>query len=319
VSTYIDRLCQLQVEINSELNDLKGAIGNRPSEFALFEKLFNNSWKKLKSSFGKFLREFGEESRKYVATYERELKEEITGFRSNFGIPSLESIDGLTHTSSAQDVYHNFLKQMRIQFLRKLSSLDDVLEKLAERMREDVVDILIVQGELLGLSDKGGASSLEKLIDLLPHESECLKHGFNTLLNFDISYSTFLLPQIRDYLNKAISELEKKPLSPTSKSVEEIRQVIMISYEEIISGCEEVITNTIQVPPRLFYTTVEEFIDNIIYSEDAQSEWRVLLYENRYQVWNVFNEMREFDRLKQKWQQLITNVEAVNANIEGMP
>jgi len=319
VSVYADRLRQLQVELDLKLNDLKRVIENHPSEFALFEKLFNRYWKKLKFSFDRYLIDFETRSIKYAKIYSEESQKKIAEFRSNINISLNELMGELAHADSALNFHHGFLKQVRTQLLRKLSKLDNALTRLAEQMRNDVTTVFSQNEELFGLSDKEGLGSLEELVKLVPDESQSLRHGFQVLSNFSIPYSTLLQPQIREYLNKVISELVEKNLISNSEDVNKIRQVLMSDCEEMINGCEEVLANIAQVPPRLFRATVEEFIDNIIHSEDAQSEWRILLYENRYKVWDEFNQMREFVVLEQEWQQQIMSIEVISANIGRLP
>lgn len=318
VSLHQIRLSELQEGISLELNKAKHVLERQISNFSLFEKLFNSSWKKLTVSLDKFSRE-QKEINPYQNNFELGIEKIIKECRGDSTIPSIEEIETeIDKEGSMQIFYYNFLKQVRIKLSRKFVKLDTILAQLVEQMKNDIVIILVEQG-LSSLTEQRDSNFIRELINLLPHESENLRLGFQILLDFNITYSTFLQARIREFLNSAISEKNSLDLqtnqSLSNLTSKEIHGFLTTSLQDIIAGCENILRETLQEPGRFFYATVEEFIDYVIYAEDAQSEWRIFLYEYRYRIWNVFEETRELAKLEQSWQQLIANVEVANAAI----
>ena len=332
LSTHQSELNQLQEKIRFKLDKAKKIIGTPPSEFTLFEKSFNGFWKRLKPSLESFLREF-ERYEGYTSFLKERFKYKIEELHKNFPIPLNSSVAEWTQDSGVMHAsYRKFLEQVRIRLSREFNTLDSILEELVEMMKDRLARILVEQVELSGLSNSRGSGFFEDLISLVPsNESENLRLGFQILSDFKISYSSFLQPQIRVIINKSISTLEETrisvlneftdPIAISSKVfttpeevTEEIKEILSSSLLEIIQNCEVTLHDSIHELNNLFYVTVEEFVDHVLYTEEAQSEWRIFLYANRHQVWDTFNGIRDFVTIGQEWQQLITDAETVNAN-----
>ena len=61
------------------------------------------------------------------------------------------------------------------------------------------------------------------------------------------------------------------------------------------------------------YARVEQFIDNIIYHEEALADWRKFLRRNRSQVWSDDIGKLERDEQRQKdWDTALNRLEASN-------
>ena len=311
-TAYQSELNELQEYITLILNDAKLAINDSNLLVHTSTELFYDFWSELTNSLMSFLQDV-RSTIKYTDIFSASIYEVIHESRNASIIPTVEIIE-LTRARSGSYVesYNFFLTKMRTEMSRRFIKLDNTLKQISEDMKNDASNILIENIKKINLAeliDKKGAEFLTEFTESLPPNAENLRFGIQALLDFNITYSVFLQPRIREcfvrcYIDNSLNEIDVRLLDS-----QVLHNILTATREEVINDCEQALLNSSHELNRLLYAALEEFIDCVIRTEGARDEWNALIYENNFY---------KFDEIKRNFQQLITDVEVINISTAGL-
>jgi energy-coupling factor transporter ATP-binding protein EcfA2 len=106
---------------------------------------------------------------------------------------------------SLEAVYYVSIPLLRAHLSQKFHKLDKGLKDSITDLKCLVTDVLVQRVTKANLGDLTEAEFLEIMTSLLDERQNKLGLGFQTLSSFDLSYSGLILPEIREYLDVALS------------------------------------------------------------------------------------------------------------------
>jgi energy-coupling factor transporter ATP-binding protein EcfA2 len=339
LSIHIKNIEQIQNAISSELLKSRSDLGNvNNDQFREFMPLFNGFWKKITTGLSELLTELSSSRDDDDMGFQNRARDIIKKCLDNPHIPG-DPVDGIdifldssneesrkmiekynSYVGSYAKVYTEFMDRLRTYISRQFLSLDDGLKYSVERMKNKVANALINQCGLGGLSTECGSDFLAIVAEQIPNNPQTLKlkQGFEILVNFDLSYRSLIQHRIRQHLDELTPN--KNPDLPfdATLSSEQIQINILDSlevfYKSVLRKCENDLYSLSSEPNQSAFAIVEEFVDQVLRSNNCQDEWRIFLMEKRYEVWkDNFDEMGKKTQILQEWITLIGNVSKANS------
>ncbi|BAY26985.1 hypothetical protein NIES2100_68050 [Calothrix sp. NIES-2100] len=331
-SSFCDReLLLIHKEVNTQLNNALSALGNpavmadaiAPGEF---RRLFKPIWQKLANGLEQLLRDLRESGEKErikkafsdkiqdVKKYCQESKQEV--------IPSLEEIDEVRNIKegSYENAYNFFLNKCRTHLSRQFLKIDNGLEELINGVKSQVTDVLIDAGKLGSLTDAQGAEFLKFMAEYLseyPDSLKKLQEGFQLLSDFHLSYRNLFQHRIREQLDDITPD--RKSLNLTSNpSADEILDKLNLLYEKVKAKCIEELEEFASEPGDAAFGIVEEFVDQVLRSKDAEDAWQDFYENERAQIWaSEFAQERKLNEIRKNWLNLVERA-AVSNQLDSM-
>jgi hypothetical protein len=321
-----DRLKQLQSQIEAELVKAQRIFGQTnysgdTQEVAHFEGLFQEKWKELTSALDWFVKDWNPQEPEYEQQadhFRQGFQDVIDSCQNDLGIPTVKEIEERSASVGGYPIaYSQYLNEIRSHLSRKFLSLDDSLSFTLTSVKSQVADILIEKAKLGFISSKEGADFLEDFYSylpdqILPGKDSQIKYGVQILLNFTLSYRGMVMPRIRrcfDDLTPNFTQYQ----CPQPATAENIQSRLEMLADTAVYECEEILEEILQEPATAGFAMAEEFVDRVCYSSNAASEWRILMLQERGQIWpSYFNKLGEQSRLRVDWQKVLES--AANAN-----
>lgn len=195
--------------------------------------------------------------------------------------------------------------------------VDEALKKGIAKIKSQVADVLIEQGQLGGLTECRDAEFLDAIIQqipdqLIPDKPSQLKFGFQILASFDLSYRGLIQHRIRKNLDDLAQDTTQLRLSE-SPSASEVLNCLTTLQAEAAYKCRTALNDLLDEPSQAAFAIVEEFIDRVLRAEDVQKEWRILYAEMRAKVWSEqFGQLEERGRAQRAWLEVVENATAAN-------
>ena len=206
-------LIKLHRQVKDELDQLKQIL-TQDQEFAQFNERFQELWDSLVKCLGQLIRDLKAKRTQEDPKFRQEVEEIISECREEAMIPSISSIETWNERREGyRSAYLDYIPELRAAISKKFLSLNGQLQSLMEEVKLQIAKTLINNGRLGGLSEEQGVEFFQAMADRLPKQqgdgrlSE-LKLGFDTLANFNVSYSGFIQRQTRRHLDKLDSDAD---------------------------------------------------------------------------------------------------------------
>ncbi|MGB3638162.1 MAG: hypothetical protein WBA39_11400, partial [Rivularia sp. (in: cyanobacteria)] len=285
-----------------------------------FRPLFRKVWEQLTDQLEELLKELQQDGYKQqiAKMYADKIQEvETYCFDSRDSvIPDFAEIERIRNTKGSYSAAYNiYLHKCRTHLSREFLKIDDGLDVLIDDVKSEVTDVLFAEtgGMLSSLTDKDGIEFLKYMANNLPNTPSLqrIKEGFEIISNFHISYRNLFQHRIRQYLDvltpDKTSGLNDKP------TAEEIQQKLNFFYDKAVSECVSELEQFSSEPGDAAFGIVEEFVDQVLRSDDAEDGWEQIYYQERAQVWgNKFAEERKLNDIRKEWLNAIERVAANN-------
>ncbi len=331
-SSFCDReLLLIHKEINTQLNNARYALGTpasvadaiTPSEF---RRLFRPIWQLLTSGLEDLLRDLRESGEK--ERIKKLFSDKIQGVKKNCQeskqevIPTLEEIEEMRNIKegSYENAYNAFLNKCRTHLSKQFLKIDDGLEELIGGVKAAVADVLIDAGKLGSLSEARGSEFLKFMTEFLPESPDSLKQlkeGFKLLSEFHISYRNLFQHRIREQLDDITPDRKSLNLAP-NPTAEEILDKLNLLYDKVKSRCIEELEEFSSEPGDAAFGIVEEFVDQVLRSKDAEDGWQDFYEKERAQIWaSEFARERKLNIIRKDWLNLVEQA-AVSNQLDSM-
>ena len=185
---------------------------------------------------------------------------------------------------------------------------------MIEELKTEITNVLTNQCNLKGLSMEKGSKFLQEITDLIPDSCTTLKEGFTVMGNFELSYRGLIQYHIRENLDNL--RQDNSPL-PKGGKEQDVLDNLQELYKETIYLCKNALDNNfLRIPSQAAFAIVEEFVDLVLRSKDAQRQWRKFLLPYRADIWSdTFQILGDNTRLRQQWIQLIEETEKINSSL----
>ncbi|MFQ4142733.1 hypothetical protein [Chlorogloeopsis sp. ULAP02] len=258
-------------------------------ELSLLDPKFNQFWLGLTSGFENLLLELRKKRHDVDTDLKKQIEAAIQKCRNDTGVPAIEEIQKRYEIEQSYEIlYEKYLNEIRAHITRYLSSLDEVLKRSPQRVKSQVVEVLIAQGNLGKLTEARGSEFIQAIAAQIPNQlvqgkPSQLKSAFHMLGEFELSYPEFLHYRIRPHLD-GLTPNEPKTLQLTSPSKEQVFLNLKIAQIESVRKCEKSLKELLSEPNQLIFVIVEDFVDRAIRAADIKSEWQLFLKQVRTPV-----------------------------------
>jgi hypothetical protein len=333
-----EELIAIHYQINRILNSAKLAFSESGLDFngVLAEKyddLFGDDkrgwWYDIKAAFQRLRQTLREQSDTEDSALKTSVEAAIKTCKDNADILTLEQSEAVSKIqdrilgSDPMQTYADYRNKFRTLLSDHFSHLDRGLKQSTENVKRQVTSILIDKGKLGYIAPNlSGTEFFLNFSQLLEKDYKDLKRlqkGIKVLADFELSYSGLIEPQIYQHLAelsniKSANEKQSEVFSPNPQSTsDEIFLALQVEYDKAIAKIRNSLAELLTQPSWSMYARVEQFIDNIIYHEEALADWRKFLRRNRSQVWSDDIGKLERDEQRQKdWDTALNRLEASN-------
>jgi energy-coupling factor transporter ATP-binding protein EcfA2 len=333
-----EELIAIHGKIDRILNSAKLAFSESGLDFngvleEKYDNLFGNDkrgwWYDIKAAFQRLRRILREQSDTEDSALKASVELAIKTSKDNADILTLEQSEAVSKIqdrilgSDPMQTYADYRNQFRTLLSDHFSHLDRGLKQSTENVKRQVTSILVDKGKLGYIAPNlSGTEFFLNFSQLLEKEHKDLKRlqkGIKVLADFELSYSGLIEPQIYQYLAelsniKSANEKQSEIFSPNPQSTsDEIFIALDTEYDKAVAKIRNSLEELLTQPSWSMYARVEQFIDNIIYHEEALDDWRKFLRKNRSKVWSDDIGKLERDRQREKdWSAALNRLEAAN-------
>ncbi|WP_144051367.1 hypothetical protein [Geminocystis herdmanii] len=320
VTAFYDQLGDLQSTIKGELQKAKETLNKVDSveSESTFDELFDNFWDNLTNDLTDLLEDLREKRNDQDDYFKEQVEKVFQECQKDETIfPSLEQIRKRKNSIIQGDypsTYGTYINEIRTGLSRRFLNLDDGLKKSIEELKTEITNVLTNQCNLKGLSMEKGSKFLQEITDLIPDSCTTLKEGFTVMGNFELSYRGLIQYHIRENLDNL--RQDNSPL-PKGGKEQDVLDNLQELYKETIYLCKNALDNNfLRIPSQAAFAIVEEFVDLVLRSKDAQRQWRKFLLPYRADIWSdTFQILGDNTRLRQQWIQLIEETENINSSL----
>lgn len=298
-----EKLNLLQNQVKAELEKVSKALDLATHDdihgLGLFEEKFKELWLAVTNSLEELLTELRQKRETVDMDFKKQVEAVLQTCRSDTGIPSIKEIEQrFCLEKSYETIYEKYLNEIRAHLSKHLSSLDIGLERSLNKVKSQVIQILMDKGHLEKLTQAKGGEFMEAIAEQIPNElipgiPSQLKYGLQTLAKFKLSYRGFLQYRIRKCLDGLTPNQPSTLKLSASSSAEQVLLNLKIAYAEAVSKCEKALKELLREPSQIIYAIVEEFVDCILRAKDVENEWRIFLQDVRGQIWQEFQHLSD--------------------------
>ncbi|GBF81487.1 hypothetical protein [Aphanothece sacrum] len=311
-----DRLKQLQTSVIAELEKSQNALGkgNSSTDMSEFLLLFDKFWDDLTNGLENLLTQLSQQINDQDQDFKKSVNKALKTCEEDTKIPSsLEEIETRRNNKgSYNSAYSDYLNEIRAHLSQHFLSLDNGLKQSLDRVKSQVVDVLINKVNLGGITEAQGVNFLSAIAKRLTDEDQ-LRFGFNILSEFELSYRGTIQHRIRQCLNGLTPDKTNLNLSKQSPNAKEIMSNLKVLHQEAVFQCETALEDFLCEPSQAGFAIVEEFLDRVLRAENVKREWQNFLYKERAYIWpKEFELLGERSRLRQEWLEAVQ--EATKAN-----
>lgn len=324
-SSCQERLNQLQSVVSVELDKAKNALGSakQSDEFEKFSRLFDAVWGDMTYGIDTLLKDLREQISQRDKDFEKSIEEVIQKCREDTKIPtSLEEIKRRSSAEgSVENAYNMYLNEVRANLSQHFLSLDDGLRNSLDRLKNQVVEVLLKEGLLAGLTQERGVGFLKAIVEQLEElddqgQPSQLRFGFQVLSEFELSYRGMVQHRIRKHLDNLTPDKTYLKISTSSSKTEPAQQImssLQVLHRETVFQCKTALEELLCEPSQAKFAIVEEFCDRVLRAKDVQNEWKFFLQRERSSIWPAeFELLGERSKLRQEWLKQVESAATTN-------
>ncbi|WP_066375713.1 hypothetical protein [Anabaena sp. CA = ATCC 33047] len=309
-----ERLIKLHQQVQAELKKANDALSEEfnDEEDSMFDDLFEEFFEEVTNSLEELLKELIVKRDSQNDYLKQQIEEVFQLCRQDTGIPTVEDIKKRANREGSYlTAYSKYLHEIRTNLSNKFLSLDDSLKYSIEEIKSLVADVLVEKGHLGGLTAARGSEFIKVIAEEIPDTLSSLKHGFQILSDFQLSYRGLIQHRIRKHLDKLTPNLAVRlPQTPDEQNVLDTFQEI---YPEVIYQCGNALQDFLTEPNQAAFAILEEFVDRVLRAENIEKDWRKFLRKVRKQVWaEHFQPLADKNRLLREWFNVVEQATNIN-------
>ena len=314
-------LVELQQLIELELKKAQNALGKATgstSEHRAFLPLFTQLWKDLNHGLETLLKQLAQYRDQVNIEFKSQVDATIQACRNDTGIPTIEEIEIRNSLKRGySEAYLSYLNPIRAHLSQQFLFLDKGLKRSLDQVKCQVVEVLINQGRLAGLTQARGVEFLQTIAHRIPDEQlpgqpSKIKFGFEMLADFELSYRGLVQHRIRQHLDVLTQDSSTVLQLPTSPNAQQVLDNLKTSHAKALYKCQNALEDLLCEPSQAAFAIVEEFLDRILRAEDVEMEWQIYLDEVKAEVWSEFAVIQKRREMQQQWLSCIEQVAAAN-------
>lgn len=241
-----------------------------------------------------------------------------------------EVIDLLTSGNENQSyAYMHSTDIMRMKIIDDFTQLNDVLDKLVESMKKEVLEIFVSHeiGRLGYIYPMTGSSSewIEGFISKIEAEKNypIIASSLKKFEAYGVNVQGFLIHEVRDKLDPIdVSLVGPPPLNEqldNLKSVaKQIVEFLKTNIETVHEKIEKALPQLYKIPNRSMFAAVKDLADRLTYTRaDGENivayEWQCLYEDWMHMVWkDEYDQENALISVTAKWTQVVSNLKEIN-------
>jgi hypothetical protein len=292
-----------------------GALAQPASQwFPVFLELFDTAHGDLSVEIEELVLGYRAERNNPDSFLEAAVREALATAEVDDGIPTTDAIRRSFAEHGGHNVaYRYLLEETRSHLSRHFLGLDTALRETVRRMWQRVANVLRDAGHLAPLGDQQGVDFLRLLTErvdpaALGGGGGQVKYALEMLIDFDLSYRSFIQHRIRPSLDNVYGDnpMIDFPRDGRLPDEKDVRQMLEATYKEALYGCETALLELLPEPNRAVFAIVEEFRDRVLRARGVKREWEAIYQDLRAEIW-----AESFEALAEKAVHLRTWNEAV--------
>ncbi|BAY96117.1 hypothetical protein NIES37_00430 [Tolypothrix tenuis PCC 7101] len=332
-----ERILKIQQDINLIIQSARKVFSGTDSNLSRviddkYDELFGTDrygwWREITIAFQELRLEFAKRCQLPSHSLESSIEKVYKDCKENAGILTAnkpeEDIEVQIIGSNPMKAYGDYRDLLRTLLSDRFSNLDEGLKETTEEVKARIAEILITLGRLDIFSQSlAGAEFIKAFRELLEQEHSDLKRlqlGLQIIDSFELSYSSLIEPQIYQHLvalsniqlpNDESQETTLK-VGPATKA-DLILNALQIDYDRTVAKIKAALEELTYQPSIAAYARIEKFIDNIIYHEEAQKDWKKFLRRVRAKVWaEEIGKLEQEQQIQQDWLNIVKGLEEAN-------
>jgi len=310
------RILQLQEEIHLELKNALEALNLKKPGFVeatRTDELFNSVWNNLANSLTGLVSEMDSERSAPNRILKEYFDKKFDDCRDDVTLSDQKWVGTLRNESNSYEMaYGRLLNDMRTRLTYHFVDIDQELRVSMEKVKNDLADVFIQTG-ILGKVTEGnrGTAFFASMENLLPSSMDRQKRMFKIMAEYELSLRGFFQSRIRHHLNELHSDHTTFEL--VKKDDDEVLSKLQAAHSKTVERIQKVIETWLDEPSKAAWAIVGEFVDQMLYSENAKNKWRRFYEIYRAVIWpSTFENIENSRRLAEQWEACVSEAIRVN-------
>jgi hypothetical protein len=331
-----ERLQILHGRLVPELQKAQQALGSQSvGDDPVFHRLFQDVWTRLTVGLEGLVRELDGRRDEPDTHLASQFNAIVLEARDPGLLPSHKQIDERRDDlGSYGQAFGRYLQELRTGLSGRFLHLEQSLRSSMDRIKRDVAVVLCRDAALNELSPAAadvlrsvqddapddaatpidpacGAIFLRELASMVPERLAILWGGLHVLSTFELSYRGFIQHRVRRHLDGLIQDTIPAEIIPLPPSAANVSYVLGLQYGEALAAIREDFESgdLFREPSQVAFSIVEEFVDHVLRSREAENNWREFYYLMRAQVWpDVFNALAAHSKMRVEWDSQVKRV-----------
>jgi hypothetical protein len=226
--------------------------------------------------------------------------------RRDTDLPPKEILIKMRHRANALiNARNEALNHMRTHLTYHFIEMDEELRVTMDDVKLDVVRLFLEKGKL---ADLWTGAPAESFFELLAGEMRTLSPKLYRSLEifdgYELSLRGFFQSRIRQNLTRMIPD-RAEPLPLDRLTPEYALEQLRSMQEQTVNEVESSLMRFVNEPSQAAFAVVQEFIDQVLRSKEAESTWRSFYSAHREKVWiSEFEQSVKREALQREWQDL---------------
>lgn len=215
----------------------------------------------------------------------------VAAARTDKGMPTAGAVDALIAVRGGLPIaYGQLLNEARAHLARHFVSLEGALETSVREMKERLALLLAKDARLAALATGSDAEWLMSLANELAvalGAKSTVRDALTILAGAKLTYRGFLQHRIRPLLDGLNPNNPLYPMEPgVPYSASDVRDMVEATYDNALGRVDKMLRDEfLSEPSQAVFALVEEFVDRILRSRGAESEWNTAYLQFKNRIW----------------------------------
>lgn len=322
MSAWQNRLHAIRTSVRTEIEKARQRLSvkqERSQNEKRFDELFQKLWDPLLKAADDLVltleNQSSQPNRKFV-DYFRRIFETC---RRDTDLPSKEELINIRHRENALlNARNKALDAMRTHLTYHFIEMDEELRITMDDVKLEVARLFLNKGGLANLSagtppERFFAQLAQELRPLSPR----LSRAIAVFDSYELSLRGFFQSRIRQNLTRMIPDrvgsLPGDQPVP-EQALEQLRSI----QEQTVNEVESSLMRFVNEPSQAAFAIVQEFIDQLLRSKEAERTWRSFYSAHREKIWaSEFEQSAKREALQREWQDLVGRAHNAVASLQA--
>jgi hypothetical protein len=213
--------------------------------------------------------------------------------------------------------YFDNIQEMRSSIMQQFHSIEDSLKKSVDRVKCELVDVLINLGlnKIIISKELDFIHGMNELLDR-SQEFKSLAMAFEFIASFEITYKGFMQSRVWQEISKVLSPEPLKPVGTPVLSTDAVSNLEK-RHKEAIQKSQAALMELGNYISMVQLSMIEEFADHLTRRRGVKQEWSIFLNKNRSLIWPELQKLEQEKQLQQRWLALIDDTLITCNNIKN--